>query len=147
MSKKMPRSLVALSASAIAAVYLTGFAVTRGADASVAGSSAPMVASTSVATTSGSTAPAVTAYRDGTYSGSGTSRRGGVIVSVTIASGRITNVAISSVSTEYPASRISSLPGQVVASQSSQVNSVSGATYSAQAFRQAVQAALQKASA
>jgi uncharacterized protein with FMN-binding domain len=147
MSKKMPRSLVALSASAIAAVYLTGFAVTRSADATVAGSAAPTVASTSVTGTANSSAPAVTAYRDGTYSATGTSRRGNVSVSLTVAGGRITNVSIASVTTEYPASRISSLPAQVVATQSSQVNSISGATYSADAFRQAVQLALQKASA
>jgi len=39
------------------------------------------------------------------------------------------------------------MPAQVVAKQTSQVNGVSGATYSAQAFRGAVQAALQQASA
>src|SRR5712692_6151665 len=36
MAKKMPRGLVALSSSAIAAIYLAGFVYTRGADASLA---------------------------------------------------------------------------------------------------------------
>jgi uncharacterized protein with FMN-binding domain len=89
----------------------------------------------------------VSPYKDGTFSGTGTSRRGNVTVAVTIAGGRITNVSLTKVATEYPASAIASLPAQVVATQSAQVNGVSGATYSAQAFRSAVQAALQQAAA
>jgi uncharacterized protein with FMN-binding domain len=146
----MPRRLVALSASAIAAIYFTGFAATQAADARLASAatSVPSTASsTPVSTSTASGAPSVTAYRDGTYSGSGSSRRGNVSVSLTIAGGKISNVSITGATTEYPVSRISSLPAQVVASQSSQVNNVSGATYSAQAFRLAVQAALQAASA
>src|SRR5579864_3818545 len=151
MAKKMPRQLVALSTSAIAAIYFAGFVATRSADAGIASAAvaaptAPTSVSTSTTTTT-SSAPTVTAYRDGTYSGSGTSRRGGVSVAVTVAGGRITNVSISRVTTEYPSSRISALPAQVVARQSSQVDNVSGATFSAQAFHQAVQAALQQASA
>ena len=146
MAKRMPRQLVALSASAIAAIYLTGLAVTRTADTALAAST-PVATATVAPGASGSSAPSVTAYRDGTYSGTGTSRRGNVTVAVTVSGNRITNVAITNVTTQYPVSRISSLPAQVIATQSSQVNSVSGATYSAQAFRLAVQAALQQASA
>ena len=91
--------------------------------------------------------PNVSPYRDGTYSGTGTSRRGNVTVSVTVTSGKISNVSITSVTTQYPVSRIAALPGQVVSRQSGQVDNVSGATYSAQAFRIAVQAALAAASA
>jgi len=163
MAKKMPRRLVALSSSAIAAIYLAGFAYTRGADAGLAPSatSVPTVAvsasatpsatatpSSSVASaTSTPTAATTAAYRDGTYAGTGTSRRGDVTVSVTVQSGRIGNVTISSVTTQYPVSRIAALPAQVISRQTSQVDNVSGATYSAQAFRSAVQAALTKASA
>jgi len=182
MAKKMPRGLVALSSSAIAAIYLAGFVYTRGADAglaSVATSVAPTTqaaatststavatstaaatsaaAATSTSTVAATSAPTVTAapasssttaaYRDGTYTGTGTSRRGNVSVSLTIQSGRIANVTISSVTTQYPVSRIAALPAQVVARQSSQVDNVSGATYSAQAFSLAVQAALSKAGA
>jgi len=68
-------------------------------------------------------------------------------VSVSIQGGRIANVTISSVTTQYPVSRIAALPAQVVARQSGQVDNVSGATYSAQAFSLAVQAALSQASA
>ena len=148
MAKKMPRRLVALSSSAIAAIYLAGFVYTRGADAGLASVATSVAPTTQAAATSTSTALSTTAaYRDGTYTGTGTSRRGNVSVSLTIQSGRIANVTISSVTTQYPVSRITALPAQVVARQSSQVDNVSGATYSAQAFSLAVQAALSKAGA
>ncbi len=187
MARKMPRKLVALSSSAIAAIYLAGFVYTQGADAglapvatsvptlvavspsataisadaatstagaptstavatsTVAATSTPVAAATPTSTATAASATA--AYRDGTYTGSGTSRRGNVNVSVTIQSGRIANVTISSVTTQYPVSRIAALPAQVVARQSGLVDYVSGATYSAQAFSLAVQAALSKAGA
>ncbi len=169
MAKKMPRGLVALSSSAIAAIYLAGFVYTRGADAGLASvaTSVPTAVSASPSATASNGQPSVvvsasapatstptststtttSAYRDGTYTGAGTSRRGNVDVSVTIQSGRIANVTISSVTTQYPVSRIASLPSQVVSRQSSQVDNISGATYSAQAFSLAVQAALSKAGA
>ena len=49
--------------------------------------------------------------------------------------------------TSYPVSRIASLPSAVVKAQSANVNVISGATYSSQAFKQAVQQALTQASA
>jgi uncharacterized protein with FMN-binding domain len=149
MARKMPRRLVALSSSAIAAIYFAGFAATRAADASLAATATPEPTTVSASASASSTAsaPAVTTYRDGTYSGTGTSRRGDVTVSVTITGGRISNVSITRVTTQYPVSAISSMPAQVVAQQTSQVNGVSGATYSAQAFRGAVQTALQQATA
>jgi uncharacterized protein with FMN-binding domain len=70
-----------------------------------------------------------------------------VSVEVTIQGGRIANVAITDVTTQYSVRRIAALPGQVVARQSAQVNRVSGATYSTQAFQQAVQQALAQAQA
>jgi uncharacterized protein with FMN-binding domain len=174
MPSKMPRRLVALSSSAIATIYFAGFVATRAADAGLAAASAetsaPVVASASPTAVISTTAPtpvvsasasattstatsastsasttATAAYKDGTYTGQGTSRRGGVSVSVTIQGGRIQNVTITGVTTEYPVSRIASLPAEVVARQSAQVDRVSGATYSTQAFQQAVQQALAKA--
>jgi uncharacterized protein with FMN-binding domain len=154
MARKMPRRLVALSSSAIAAIYFAGFVATRSADAGIPTASAadpnstPTPAATQTATaTTTPIAPNVSPYRDGTYSGTGTSRRGNVTVSLTVAGGKISNVSITSVTTQYPVSRIAALPGQVVSRQSGQVDNVSGATYSAQAFRIAVQAALAAASA
>jgi uncharacterized protein with FMN-binding domain len=92
-------------------------------------------------------AAAASSYKDGTYRGQGTSRRGGVSVAVTVQSSTITNVQITSVNTEYPVSRIASLPAAVVKQQTANVNTVSGATYSTQAFKQAVQQALALAQA
>jgi uncharacterized protein with FMN-binding domain len=66
---------------------------------------------------------------------------------VTIQGGRITDVTFTQVTTQYPGSRIAMLPAQVVARQSAQVDRITGATYSVQAFQQAVQQALAKASA
>jgi uncharacterized protein with FMN-binding domain len=183
----MHRGLVALSASAIAAVYTVGLLHTQPAASLAAPATLQEVAqatptaqvSTLLPTstpalplapptaasgrsarraTNGSAAipaaPSVTptpaaaataAYRDGTYAGAGTSRFGNVEVTVTVQDGRIANVALTRVNTRYLASRIAALPGQVVTRQSAQVDNVSGATASAQAFRTAVQQALGKA--
>jgi uncharacterized protein with FMN-binding domain len=86
-------------------------------------------------------------YADGTYSATGTSQLGNVTVSVTIANDKISNVQITKVTTKFPMSRIASLPAAVVQSQSANVNVISGATYSSQAFKQAVQQALSQAQA
>jgi uncharacterized protein with FMN-binding domain len=158
-SKKASGRLVALSASAVATIYLAGLLSTQPAAVSVAAAAAaPVTAISSSAT--GATSPTVVVgasstpstastpsgtYADGTYSGTGTSRFGNVSVSVTIAAGNISNVQISGVSTSFPASRIASLPAQVVASQSANVNVVTGATYSSTAFKNAVQQALTQA--
>jgi uncharacterized protein with FMN-binding domain len=161
MAKRMSRRLVALSASAIAAVYLAGLTVTQAADAQLAGlasaeptpvvATATIVAAPSatprvVAASPTSTPSTATAYRDGTYQGEGTSRFGNVAVAVTIQGGRITAVSFTRVTTSYPVSRIAALPAQVVARQSAAVDNVTGATYSARAFRTAIQQALAAAS-
>lgn len=165
MAKKMPRRFVALSSSVIAAIYLTGLVYTRGADAALASAASGVasspttaasprtsvgppsaVVSASTSSTSAST-PTAETYKDGAYTATGTSRRGNVSVSLTIQSGRIANVTIAGATTQYPVSRIAPLPAQVVSRQSGQVDNVSGATYSAEAFHLAVQAALIKASA
>jgi uncharacterized protein with FMN-binding domain len=154
----MPRRLVALSASAVAAVYFAGWRATRAADATLPGTPSPGRAGgaapgAGVTTTSGAAPGAAVApsaavgLSDGTYNGSGMSRRGGVDVSVTIQDGRIASVAITGGTTQYPLSRIAALPGQVVARQGLGVDRVTGATYSAQAFLQAVGQALARASA
>ncbi len=162
MARTRSRRMVALSSAAIAAVYFAGLAATREAAAGLAGGAAtsaplsraapqPSATPTVVPpiqasrTASSGAATSSSRYADGTYSGTGTSRFGSISVSVTIQSGRITNVAITRATTSFPVSRIASLPGQVVARQSAQVDRVTGATYSSQAFRQAVQQALSQA--
>jgi uncharacterized protein with FMN-binding domain len=163
MARKMPARLVALSASAVAAIYVAGLVSTQPAAATVAAAAAAPLAGASNTASNTATTPAVVvgasatststsaspaaAYADGAYSGTGTSRFGNVSVSVTISGGKLTNVQITKVTTSFPESRIASLPAAVVASQSANVNVVSGATYSSQAFKQAVQQALAQAAA
>src|SRR5205823_4278191 len=61
MAKKMPRGLVALSSSAIAAIYLAGFVYTRGADAGLASVATGMATATPAAATSTSASTPTTA--------------------------------------------------------------------------------------
>jgi uncharacterized protein with FMN-binding domain len=198
----MHRGLVALSASAIAAVYMAGYVRTQAADATLAAAdpaitasptaqvavAAPPVASATptpqvvvrrqpgtaprsssppraptAPAAQASTAPAAqtptpiptqtpspsvqAAYKDGTYTGQGTSRRGDVWVQVQVVGGRITNVSITRSTLQYPLRDIAGLPQQVVDRQSPQVDTVSRATYSSMAFRQAVSQALASARA
>ena len=84
-------------------------------------------------------------YRDGTYSGSGTSRHGGIDVTVVVNGGRIVSAEISRCSTRYPCSYIEELPGDVVTNQKVTARYISGATDSSRAYAQAVSAALAKA--
>jgi uncharacterized protein with FMN-binding domain len=100
----------------------------------------------SVAASSPGPSPTSTSgLTDGTYTGSGMSRHGGVNVKVVIQNGKIISAAITGTSTRYSPNVISSLPGQVVAAQSANVNLVSGATDSSDAYVQAVAQALSQA--
>jgi uncharacterized protein with FMN-binding domain len=203
----MPRALVALSASAVAAIYLAGYLRTQAADASIAaaavptltvGQGAPIAAAAPTAAppplavvqrqpagtprtatdgaspapgagatssspptsatggspgssasgnpaSSAATGGAQAAYTDGTFTGQGTSRRGDVWVSVQVQGGRIANVTITRSTLQYPLRDIANLPAEVVQRQSAQVDIVSRATYSSQAFRAAVTQALSAA--
>jgi uncharacterized protein with FMN-binding domain len=176
----MHRGLVALSASAVAAIYMAGYLRTQAADASIAaavvptatvGQGAPIavavptatppppviqrqpptsarIAPTSqptpaaVAIGSGTGAQTRSTYKDGTYTGQGTSRRGDLTVSLQVQGGRITNVTITRSTLQYPLRDIANLPSEVVQRQSAQVDIVSRATYSSMAFRGAVSQAL-----
>ncbi|HYW88209.1 MAG TPA: FMN-binding protein [Chloroflexota bacterium] len=179
-SHRMPRGLVALSASAVAAIYLAGYLRTQAADASIAaaavptlalGQSTPVVAVAPTSTpappivrrqsqtstrspaapapaptvSSGTTTQTAGGYKDGTYTGQGTSRRGDVWVSVQVQGGQIANVTITRSTLQYPLRDIASLPSEVVQRQSAQVDIVSRATYSSMAFRGAVTQALSAA--
>lgn len=139
MANRMPRRLLALSSSAVAAVYLYGLHATeatglRAGATSVAGpvlqpasltvpelsgATAPAAAAPATAPAAAPAAPATeTGYRDGTYTGQGDSRRGGFQVAVTVQGGRIADVTITQAWTQYPASRVAALPAQVIARQS-----------------------------
>ena len=84
-------------------------------------------------------------YKDGTYYGWGSCRHGDIQASVTIQDGKIASAAITQCLTRYSCSWIADLPNQVVKRQSPEVNYVSGASQSTDAFYGAVVSALSKA--
>jgi uncharacterized protein with FMN-binding domain len=84
-------------------------------------------------------------WKDGTYTGWGTSRHGDIEATVVIESGRIASAVISQCLTRYACTWVEHLQGQVVTRQSPEVDYVSGATQSTNAFYYAVVQALSKA--
>jgi uncharacterized protein with FMN-binding domain len=90
-------------------------------------------------------APKRIGWQDGTYTGWGTSRHGDIEATVVIENGKITGAIISRCLTRYSCSWVAHLQQQVVARQSPEVDNVSGATQSANAFFYAVSEALSKA--
>lgn len=84
-------------------------------------------------------------WKDGTYLGWGTCRHGDIQAQVVIAGGRITSATIAQCLTRYSCDIIGRLPPQVLQRQSAEVDYVSGATQSANAFYYAVLEALGKA--
>lgn len=90
-------------------------------------------------------APPKEHWKDGIYTGWGFSPHGDIEAKVVIAGGRIESAIISQCRTRYSCGVIELLPGQVVRRQSPDVDYVSGATQSADAFFEAVATALQKA--
>ncbi|MCC7042647.1 MAG: hypothetical protein IT183_02215 [Acidobacteria bacterium] len=125
--------------------------VTEAAAAVTAPEAAPAVATANATATPVPVAPAAPAvpaaprYKDGTYTGWGTSRHGDIEAQVIIVNGRITSATIKECMTRWPCSWIEALPGQVVARQSPETDFVSGATQSTNAFYYAVVQALGKA--
>jgi uncharacterized protein with FMN-binding domain len=90
-------------------------------------------------------APASPSWKDGTYTGWGYSRHGNIEASVVIEGGRIASAVISQCRTRYSCDVIDRLPPEVAQRQSPDVDVVSGATQSADAFYGAVVEALGKA--
>jgi uncharacterized protein with FMN-binding domain len=90
-------------------------------------------------------ADSVKVLKDGTYTGWGTSRHGDIQAAVEIKGGRIVNAYITQCLTRYSCSRIAAIIPQVVARQSAEVDYVSGATQSTDAFYYAIVEALAKA--
>jgi uncharacterized protein with FMN-binding domain len=84
-------------------------------------------------------------WKDGNYTGWGFSPHGNIEATVTISGGRIASAVISQCRTRYSCAVIDTLPPEVAQRQSPDVDYVSGATQSADAFYEAVVAALVKA--
>jgi uncharacterized protein with FMN-binding domain len=89
--------------------------------------------------------PPAPKWKDGTYTGWGYSRHGNIEAEVVIESGRISSAVISQCRTRYSCNVIEKLPPEVAQRQSPDVDYVSGATQSADAFYGAVVEALAKA--
>jgi len=83
--------------------------------------------------------------KDGTFLGWGSSRHGDIQASVQIENGRIVSAVIAQCLTRYSCDVIDKLPPQVVKRQSADVDYVTGATESADAFYDAIVDALSKA--
>jgi uncharacterized protein with FMN-binding domain len=89
--------------------------------------------------------PGTAIWKDGTYYGWGTSRHGDIQAEVYIEGGRIVVASISDCRTRYSCNIIEKLPPEVAQRQSPEVDYVTGATESAEAFYYAVKEALSKA--
>jgi uncharacterized protein with FMN-binding domain len=84
-------------------------------------------------------------YRDGRFTGTGASQYGDISVEVTVNGGQVASVEVTHATTFFPANAVNPLIPEVLARQSEQLDVVSGATGSSQAFQGAVQQALGKA--
>jgi len=84
-------------------------------------------------------------WKDGVYMGWGSSRHGDIQAAVEIKDGEILSASIAQCLTQYSCSWIDALPPQVVTRQSAEVDYVSGATQSSNAFYYAVVNALKLA--
>ena len=89
-----------------------------------------------------STTPPKSGYKDGTYLGWGHCRHGDIQAQVVIADGRIASATIAQCLTRYSCSVIEKLPPEVAQRQSPDVDTISGATQSGDAFYYAVLDAL-----
>jgi len=112
-------------------------------------STSSSAASTSSAKTATvSSASAASTYKNGTYQGTGTGFRGAATkVSVVVKNGKITDISTISYGddAQFYSRAFSRIKQQIISGQSSDVNAVSGATYSSKGIMQAVGNALSKA--
>ncbi|MFJ7727385.1 FMN-binding protein [Neobacillus sp. NPDC097160] len=144
--KKMDKKWVILCSTAIAAVYTAGFVTTESqANINQPNQHVENRFQTNSSTLNNSNVQTNSLYKDGTFTGTGMNRRGSIEVQVTINNDQITDVEISDFAMHYSESDVVGLPDEVLQNQSSQVQNVSGATYSTEAFQDAIQDALDQA--
>lgn len=89
--------------------------------------------------------PPAPKWRDGTYTGWGTSRHGDIEARVVIKDGRIVDAGIATCETRYPCDVIDRILNQPVQIQSADVDYVSRATESSDAYYFGLREALEKA--
>lgn len=147
-----------LTAAVIVALGAYSFLYRHGGKAPVAISTAPKqstpTSTPSTSSTPGSATPTTTAgYKDGTYTGSvANAFYGNIQVAATISGGKITDVRFLQTPNDNPNSlSVNSqatplLKQEAIQAQSAQVDVVSGATDTSQAFVQSLGAALAQAS-
>lgn len=137
-SSSAQSSVSSQAASSQSATSAGGFTASQSAQAPAAASSSQ----------SASSSAAASKYKDGTYQGSGTGFRGGTTtVSVTVQGGKITAVRVVSTEDDQPffERAYPSVMQSILSTQATQVDAVSGATYSSRGIMQAVANALKKA--
>jgi len=137
--QKIANGVAAVSIAAVLAVYTAGYARTR-----LAGPQnvSPAHAPPQTPHTASTPAPK---WKDGSFSGWGKSPHGNIETTVVIKGGRIHSAVISQCRTRYSCSVIKELPPQVTQRQSPEVDYVSGATESTNAYYYALVEALAKA--
>lgn len=128
------------SSSAAAATTTTSTGTsTSGSSSSTSTTSSSAATTTTTTTASG--------YADGTYTGSGHGHKGTTTVQVVVSGGKITS--ITTVSTgddaQYYNRAFSTVVSEIISSQSTSVNAVSGATHSSDGIMAAVASALASA--
>ncbi|MDO5292515.1 MAG: FMN-binding protein [bacterium] len=110
---------------------------------SVAASKTPTVTATVAPTKAPTAAPA---YKDGSYTGSGTGRNGTITVSVRIRDGKIYKITVDDHEETVAIFNLATpILDKIISSQSTNVDAISGATYSSNGLKEAVQNALSKA--
>ncbi|MCB2340706.1 4Fe-4S binding protein [Clostridium estertheticum] len=139
-------------ASSVAIAAMVGlYAVNNLGAATLKNSGLATVSNTTTTTDSSSrTATTSSTYKDGTYTGSGSGFHGGTTqMSVTIKNNKITKVeTVSNGDTpDFYARAESTIISQIISTQSTTVDTVSGATYSSEGIISATQEALSKAKA
>lgn len=136
---KMDKKWVVLCTTAIGVMYSAGYLTT-------ATQTSLQVPQQQIQTNTHSvSSQAKSQYMNGTFDGSGSNRRGSIGVKVSITNDKITDVEISHFAMHYSKNDVIGLPQEVIQKQSAQVQNVSGATYSTQAFQDAIEDALAKA--
>lgn len=130
-----------------------------GSTTTTPGTTSSTTSGSSSSTTSGSSSSSTTSsssssgsYKNGTYTGTTvTERYGTVTVTVTVSGGKITDVQAATTvyeqhSQRYVQAAVPTLRSEVLAAQSADVNMVSGATFTSQAYLTSLQSALDQAS-
>lgn len=142
---------VRLSTLAIVAVALVGYnsvVEAREKDETLAQLEAQLAQAESGAESSGTgTAGTVSDYADGTYTGSAMGFGGDITVEVTVEGGAITDITIASAPNEDAAylTMAQDIIPAILKAQSTEVDTISGATFSSTGIKDAVALALSEA--